>query len=1077
MQRAAVFCHGRRIDDMWDPARLIFQVEPGTRSHFPKTGLLLAGASVTLRAVTGRVPDMSIRRYRWLGSVLVLAALAGPPHAAQKDLLGAQEVLGRIENAAGGADQVAMSPPAALLAAIRTYRKQSAGLPAVDAVSQWFALHDRALQIDANAAQTDIGAYDFATQQTVGVSSVFASLPPPGAWLAFREEATRRALRAPADRAALALQFLAELLTADRAAAARTLAKVEAAIAGASPDERDQTGIALALLRTRFIRTYGTPAELAAAFEQQLAAPGVPFGYLEIPDLVGLVGEAQAGELLIRAMRSGSTLRVTSGDATRALARRVALEHIGAMRVAQWGLADSVDSAALYEAIERRFDPAAAASEPGEEREFARRMDDYRKREASGWYFMAAVIEGRQADAERALATIAGDSEAYVPRGAVKALREAGHDEALFRFLDRQLERRPEIRAWDLYTRQAAFTGHSADALALIDRTLKRRDLPEYTVADLRIRRVAALLAADRLDQATADLRSLLQAAPLRSEPTLELRSGAALKAAAVGRLAGKPALVEQGLRFALEAEKVRSPKAQEQYATADHSRALWRELRNNDRIAEVQRLAIEKLEGGSGRSGFGALYQAADPAEATALVELAGIWSAAGRHADVLRLVEDSTRWGVSDAGPLLASADSIDVPLGVMLARALQQRGDREAALRVARATVSHLPGKDAAYELIAELDPSAVATFDALYALDPFEERPLIWKAQSQLGAGAISESETTVRRAIALDPSDGEQGANDRMRAYAVLAQILKRKGDGPGAETFTRAVSAIRLSEAADAYYEAGMYERAFAGYRDALERFSDAYCIQSRLAVQLNQQGRRTEALEHYRRAYELMPDSFGRVESHCFGCENVFEGGEAQSVAERVFTDVIRKSPGKPQAHYLLAYLRIQQGRPEHALQPLRQAVSLDPGYLNAWVRLNDLGKSTYIEPGELDIARLKLLELDPLRRHATYELVEVGDFAALWRGVERASTRIAAARPIRSDVFPLRAAAAAAASARDSLSPDMLQQMETIDEFYSSGAVVGQAQPGDPAAALFRHQLIAATLQVAGINHEPNY
>lgn len=1021
---------------------------------------------------------MIIRQYRWWGSALALAALAGAQiQAAPQDLLGAQDVLGQIENPVSSEGQVAVSPPAALMADIRAYRKHSAGLPAADAVSRWFELHDRALRIDASVAQSDIGAYDLATQQVVSVSSVFASLPPPEVWPAFREEAVRRALRAPTDRAALALQFMAELLTADRPAASRTLARVEAALADESPDARGQARIALAVLRSRFIRTHGTAAELAAAFEQQLGAPTTPFGYLEIPDLVGLVGEARARELLVRAMSSGSTLRVTSGDATRALARRVALEHIGAMRVAQWDLADSVDSAALYEAIERRFDPAAATSEVGDAQEFARRMDDYRKREASAWFFMGAVIGGRQADAERVLATIAGDSEAYVPRAAVEALRKAGHDEALFRFLDQQLERRPEIRAWDLYTRQAAFTGHSADALALIDRTLKRRDLPEYLAADLRIRRVAALLAADRLDQAASELRGLLRITPDRSESTLELRSGAALRAAAVGRLAGKPVLVNQGLQFALEAEKVRPPDPQRQYAAANNTRTLWRELRKNGRIADVQTLAIEKLSGGSGRSGFGALYQAADPAEAAALVELAGIWSVAGRHSDVLRLVEDSTRWGVSDAGALLASVDSLDVPFGVMLARALKQRGDQQAALRVARATVSHLPGKDAAYELIAELDPSAVATFDALYSLDPFEERPLIWKAQSQLRAGAVSEAETTIRRAIDLDPSDGEQGANDRMRAYAVLAHVLQRKGDGPAAETFTRAVSAIRLSESADAFHEAGMYERAFAGYRDALELFSDAYCIQSRLAVQLNQQGRRAEALEHYRRAYELMPDSFGRVESHCFGCENVFEGREAQSIAEGVFTDVIRKTPGKPQAYYLLAYLRLQQGRPEAALQPLRQSVSLDPSYLNAWVRLNELGKRTYVEPGELDIARLKLLELDPLRRHANYELGEVGDLAALWRGVNRASAAVAAAQPIRKDVYPLRAAAAAAASARDSLSPDMRQQMETIDEFYGSGSAIGEARPGDPAATLFRHQLIEATLQVAGINQEPNY
>src|SRR6188508_1364264 len=164
----------------------------------------------------------------------------------------------------------------------------------------------------------------------------------------------------------------------------------------------------------------------------------------------------------------------------------------------------------------------------------------------------------------------------------------------------------------------------------------------------------------------------------------------------------------------------------------------------------------------------------------------------------------------------------------------------------------------------------------------------------------------------------------------MRAYAVLSDILNRKGDTASADTYAKAVEAIRISENADAYYGAGLYERAFKGYREALEHFSDAYCIQSRLAVQLNKVGRRSEALEHYRRAYELMPDSFGRVESHCFGCESVFQGAEAQSVAEQVFTEVVRKSPAKAPAYYLLAYLREQQDRPADAIQPLRQAVGI---------------------------------------------------------------------------------------------------------------------------------------------------
>ena len=135
----------------------------------------------------------------------------------------------------------------------------------------------------------------------------------------------------------------------------------------------------------------------------------------------------------------------------------------------------------------------------------------------------------------------------------------------------------------------------------------------------------------------------------------------------------------------------------------------------------------------------------------------------------------------------------------------------------------------------------------------------------------------EAEAVIRQAITIDPSDGEEGPNDRMPAYAVLADVLEAKGAKAPAATFRGAVRAIRISERTDELHELGLHERAFAGYRKALEQFADAYCVQSRLAIRLMEAGRREEAFEHYRRAYELMPSSFGRVESHCFGCESVF--------------------------------------------------------------------------------------------------------------------------------------------------------------------------------------------------------
>ena len=91
---------------------------------------------------------------------------------------------------------------------------------------------------------------------------------------------------------------------------------------------------------------------------------------------------------------------------------------------------------------------------------------------------------------------------------------------------------------------------------------------------------------------------------------------------------------------------------------------------------------------------------------------------------------------------------------------------------------------------------------------------------------------------------------------RMRAYRRFSpQIRKARGDEKEAELFQGAVDAIRLSENADRYYEAGLLTQAIDKYEASLLKFDGAYCIQSRLALRLTEAGKHEEAAEHYRRA------------------------------------------------------------------------------------------------------------------------------------------------------------------------------------------------------------------------------
>ena len=132
-----------------------------------------------------------------------------------------------------------------------------------------------------------------------------------------------------------------------------------------------------------------------------------------------------------------------------------------------------------------------------------------------------------------------------------------------------------------------------------------------------------------------------------------------------------------------------------------------------------------------------------------------------------------------------------------------------------------------------------------------------------------AGHLEEAEKILRQAISIDPSDGDEGRGDRMRVYAELAEVRAARGDQKEADFYTRSRCCLgdpMLSEDADQFYSAGLLKRAVAMYEEGLNHFADAYCIQSRLAIQLSALGMTDAAEEHYRRAFELMPDSFGQA-------------------------------------------------------------------------------------------------------------------------------------------------------------------------------------------------------------------
>src|SRR5258708_661779 len=175
------------------------------------------------------------------------------------------------------------------------------------------------------------------------------------------------------------------------------------------------------------------------------------------------------------------------------------------------------------------------------------------------------------------------------------------------------------------------------------------------------------------------------------------------------------------------------------------------------------------------------------------------------------------------------------------------------------------------------------------------------------------------------------------------------------------------------------------------------------------------------------------MPESVGRVESHCFGCERASEGERAQRIAEKVFTQLAQKTPDKPQVHYLLGYLREEQDRPKEALEHYRQAVKLDPDYLNAGHKISEASSKAFVPAAERDAVLFNLIRLDPHQRHGGCNFSTVTDLAGLWKQVSQVKLP---ASTTATNLYPL--AASARKLEEKSAGPGSQDEMQMREQLY---------------------------------------
>lgn len=847
------------------------------------------------------------------------------------------------------------------------------------AAQAWLRLVDRyaafARKYGAEGGHADDSYYD---KNKFGFEQVLKALPPPSAWraLAVRIEARK----APA--ASLfegSLRLLAHLLTDDVDRQWKDVAALERVSMDGSLKAEENVALVVKMHRALADRS-GDPARILQAMERTRLLPlsHNRLHTLELPDLLSMIGPQKAEVVLKRALRTPTlSLSVVKGaDATLKRARRLALALGPQVKTPSWGLVMSIDadSMRLFESFERQALALGGGKSMGRyEGEFPDNYDS-----AKFYHLMGLIAAGRGPQAARVnLARQAWNG--WRPDEAVEALIQQGGSAALSDFLHSKLSADPGQQCWDRYIEVASRIHQMDRVIALLRSFLTKPGLELDLQQTLRGHLIQALLAADRVEDGVREIRTALIPPDPARERTLQ-RLYAAEKLTRLGHLLYNRSWEEEGIRGAV-AFSAAGMKLVDLYHTLgrglEEERALVGILVNNERPDRI------------------VVTHAIENDTQFLLIRLLSVYNRAGRTKDVLLLLDRASGWQVKDLSSIYLEREHYGDGhfVGWMVARALAATGRAAEAAPILKAILYRNMDYDPAYQLLIDLQGVAAIPFlDHLAATDRFEERPLIWKAYAYYKAKRLIEAERTARAAIAIDPSDGEQEEGRRLRVYSILADIRAARGDSDQAALYRKVVRAIRIAEDADDLAEVGLRDRSLRRYEEALGLFADAYCIQSRLAVKLAEEGRLQEAEAHYRRAYELMPDSFGRMESHCFGCERVFEGARATGIAERVFKRMLAKSPHKPQLHYLLGYLREQQGHRAEAAAHYRQAARLDPDYINAWKHLADLESQTGVRARESDTIIFQLLRLDPQQKHNTTDLDSVNDLATLWRTLEAA-------------------------------------------------------------------------------------
>ncbi|MDD1750660.1 MAG: tetratricopeptide repeat protein, partial [Methanothrix sp.] len=848
-------------------------------------------------------------------------------------------------------------------------------------------------------------------ENRLSANALMSSMPPPATW----DKLKKRILSRPgASKGAqdTVLRILAYYLTKDR----KNLDKSIAELKSSSTMKGYRANYMLGTLQlTGLASTVATNekgvVDSFEAYLQSLQAERAE-GRLavNVPDLVTLAGEKRSSALILKALAiPGLTLRVPSGERTLELAKQLVKANASKLIEPQWELVTSIRDLELYDTLAKRFpdkekkkQDASAFQDPKEMRYDFGNVDEG-KRRAKIFYTMGLIAGNRVNEAvDQAKGLQADDMKSRDFEKIWQSFEKIRYATALTKFCSSLLTARPELPLWGMCGVAAPTAEARQNLIAIAEAASNKQDLSPGGRLGIKERYVEVLLAMDRADDALNVISQIItvdasKEAQAEQQAIAQVKYRMIARMCELGRLLGRADLIressERTIALIKEFSHGLTNSGWDESADASPVNSVIDTLLNSGEYGQAEQIVLSEMQASLKSPRVNALPNKRDLIVATGMLagmvtRLAEIYDRAGRPDDVVKLLDRSPLWGAPDLIDI-AEAHQLLPPLA---AKALHHAGRDAEAIEILKGHLYGYPGDDAAYGVLVQISgASLIPWLDELYERDRFEERPLIWKAQLLKQQGKLEEGEAAARKAIKIDPTDGEEKAGDRGRAYVVLADILKARGKQDDAAFFDRVVAAVRIAEEGDAFTKAGLLRKSLTYYEKAAGSFADAYCVQWRMAERLSAMGDHDGARKHYEIAFERMPEQFGEVANFCFGCEGVFTHQQSQSVAEEVLTRLEKTAAQKPQVQFLLGQLRESQGRKAEAYRYFRKAAELDPQYLDAWKAAYDLRADVFLPQEEVDVIALYIIRQDPMHRHSYMITDAVFDQKGLWSVYEQ--------------------------------------------------------------------------------------